>query len=292
MKKRTGPAPRPHNPYPHPAKFSANVLSVLADMMNRAMPDMGGDWSGVRVLDPFAGVGGIHELSRRLPGLRTLGIELEPEWAKQAPNKRVTIVGDSRKLSEYVGTECYEFVLTSACYGNRMADSHNARERCRNCAGTGVVDNVDRVMVNDGHGDVVPIYLSCVKCDGKGFRVHKRHTYTHYLGRQLNEFNAGKMQYGPDYRKLHFKVWRECYKVLVDGGWLFLNMKNHIRGGVEVDVVGFHKKALRDAGFQVSDVLVPVDTPHMGHGENRDDRCVEVIIVAQKIAKQKVRTNK
>ena len=68
----------------HPAKFSDEILAeigrtlVRLDVAPRA-------W----IVDPFAGVGRVHELA-----WPTFGIEIEPEWA--ATNKR-TWCGDSTK---------------------------------------------------------------------------------------------------------------------------------------------------------------------------------------------------
>lgn len=73
------------------------------------------------MLDPFAGIGRVHEL-----GFASVGVEIEPEWANQ---HRRTIVGDSRRLHFPDGF--FDGVITSPAYGNRMADHHNARDASR-----------------------------------------------------------------------------------------------------------------------------------------------------------------
>jgi len=82
-------------------------------------------------------VGGIHTLARKggpsegaLLGdgitIRTVGVELEPEWAAQHPR---TLVGDARALPFADAT--LDTVVTSPTYGNRMADHHNAKDGSR-----------------------------------------------------------------------------------------------------------------------------------------------------------------
>lgn len=97
----------------HPAKFSDALLPVL----DFFLPDEG------LVLDPFAGVGGVHKL--RTDTRMTVGVEIEPEWAMQHEG---TQVGDSTRLSEMFPEGTFDAVCTSPTYGNRLADHHNARD--------------------------------------------------------------------------------------------------------------------------------------------------------------------
>jgi SAM-dependent methyltransferase len=92
----------------HPARFTDEILRVMGDLL-RVYP---------RVLDPFAGTGRIHEIDRD-----TVGVELEPEWA--ACHER-TQVGDATDLPF---PDCeFDAIATSPCYGNRLADHHNATD--------------------------------------------------------------------------------------------------------------------------------------------------------------------
>ncbi len=94
----------------HPAKFSEPILDVIrARLHERLSPD-------ARILDPFAGVGGVHEL-----GYDSVGVEIEPEWA--ACHGR-TICGDSTRLTELFGDQPFDAVVTSPAYGNRLADRY------------------------------------------------------------------------------------------------------------------------------------------------------------------------
>lgn len=92
----------------HPAKFSKPILDALQGLVDPS-------WL---VLDPFAGVGGIHTLP-----CRTVGVELEPEWASVVPG---TIVGNALQLPFADGV--FDAVITSPTYGNRFADHHQARD--------------------------------------------------------------------------------------------------------------------------------------------------------------------
>lgn len=94
----------------HPAKFTKAIIDEA-----RKVLDLQG-FSG-HILDPFAGVGGVHALAQS--DRHTHGIELEPEWAETHPH---TIVGDATRLNYQ--DQCFEAVVTSPPYGNRMADKY------------------------------------------------------------------------------------------------------------------------------------------------------------------------
>ena len=93
----------------HPAAFPEAILKVIDRLLGDA----------VRVLDPFAGTGRIHELDHR----DTVGVEIEAEWADLHPR---TIVGDALALP--FDDASYDAIATSPTYGNRMADHHEARD--------------------------------------------------------------------------------------------------------------------------------------------------------------------
>lgn len=93
----------------HPAKFSASILEIIGGLVP----------PGALLLDPFAGTGRIHQLT----GCQTVGVELEPEWAAMDPR---TIVGDATALP--FPADSFDMIATSPCYGNRLADHHEAKD--------------------------------------------------------------------------------------------------------------------------------------------------------------------
>jgi SAM-dependent methyltransferase len=96
---------------PHPAVYPAAVVEVMAELLTGCL----------RVLDPFAGTGRIHQLAER--GWDTVGVEIEPEWAAMHPR---TQQGNALALDFADGT--FDAIATSPTYGNRFADHHHARD--------------------------------------------------------------------------------------------------------------------------------------------------------------------
>lgn len=100
----------------HPAPFSDPILNTIAEHVKGAEV----------VLDPFAGTGRVHELRDRAGVGRTIGVEIEPEWAAKHPD---TIQGDALDLEAAgIEPESVDAIATSPTYGNRMADHHDATD--------------------------------------------------------------------------------------------------------------------------------------------------------------------
>lgn len=101
----------------HPAVFSSPLLPVFKKMLDKYLHT-----TPIHVLDPFAGIGRIHELAS--DGIFTYGLEIAPKWAACHPN---TKCGDVLQLRKYYRRK-FDAIVTSPCYGNRFADHHNARD--------------------------------------------------------------------------------------------------------------------------------------------------------------------
>ena len=196
---------------PHPAKYTNCLIPEINKLLGRAE----------YILDPFAGTGKIFSLGNHL---KIKAVELEPEWA--AYDKRI-ILGNALSLP-FEG-ETFDGVVTSPCYGNRMADSFNAKDST------------------------------------------KRNTYHHALGRKPSEGSAAILQWGPGYKEFHEKAWKEVRRVLKNNGVFILNIKNHIRNGVEQDVTQWHINCLVELGFLYS-AHEKVKTPSNRFGANGSKR--------------------
>ncbi len=218
----------------HPARFSDSILAEVDRLLDRYLP------KGGLILDPFAGTGRVHELASL--DRHTTGVEIEPEWAGLHPR---TIVGNALELP--FGAASFDAVVTSPCYGNRMADHHRARDGSIRHTYTHIIQRIS------GDPD-----------------------------RQLNPDNAGLLQWGDRYRDFHSKAWGEVRRVLRDQGLVFLNVSNHIRKFVEVPVVAWHLSEFDRLGFDLLD-QVSVFTQRQRHGSNRDARAAtETIAVLAK----------
>lgn len=249
----------------HPAKFSPGVLNAvrLALLGERRLD----------VLDPFAGVGRIHELHVE-QGHNTVGVELQPEWAAAHPR---TVVGDATRLPFPGGS--FDVIATSPCYGNRMADHHDAQERCRACV-DGLVERLATPDEVDNGYELGMAFDPCGKCDGSGRRGHTRNTYAHALreaGAELATGSAAGMQWGPEYRALHIAAWQEATRVLRHGGLFVLNISNHIRDGDEQNVAEWHLYVLFTLGYRLRQVSA-IGTRRNRHGANRQLRVAAELV--------------
>jgi hypothetical protein len=216
----------------HPARFSDDLLRIFADLLPVEEYPV--------VLDPFAGTGRIHELPNR-----TVGIEIEGEWAAMHPD---TICGDALDLLGLLGfqpgrpnenVERMDAICTSPTFGNRLADHHDA-------------------------------------CDPE-----LRRSYTHDLGRQLSTNNSGTISWGDEYRNFHRWAWFQAVDVLRPGGRFVLNIKDHVRRGEIQPVAFWHLATLVDLGLSYVEARA-VDTRHLRAGANGDLRCPEWVIVLDK----------
>ena len=89
----------------HPAPFSPAVLDEIERLLDV--------WNiHGKILDPFAGIGRVHLLASNTR--KTVGIEIEPEWAHQHPDTRV---GNALAL------HLFPQVCRKRCHGCRFPTS-------------------------------------------------------------------------------------------------------------------------------------------------------------------------
>ena len=175
------------------------------------------------VLDPFGGVGTLGRLGA---GWEVTSNEIVPEWAAQGWENGCTVVviGDARYLP--FKDDSIPTLVTSPAYGNRLADQRASRTQ-----GTADETRADR----------------------------SRRTYAGFLGRRLCERNGAGMQWGRRYREFHARACAEMVRVLAPGGWLILNIKDHIRDHDEQGVPAWWCKTVRDLGLIGPDPNIDID---------------------------------
>jgi hypothetical protein len=223
----------------HPARYSPELITLFRDLLAAY------SHPGARVLDPFAGPGGIHQLDA--DGYETTGVELEPEWANLHPR---TITGSALDLP--FGPESHEAIVTSPAYGNRLADSHNASDPERRRSYT---HDLGRPLHEDNSGG-----------------MHWRTTAP-----------GGGAMGSYDYRNLHGLAWAEAVRVLTPGGLFVLNICDHYRDGLVQPVAAWHAWALGRLGLEwVESRSVP--TRKLRQGANAELREQEQVHVFRKHA--------
>lgn len=111
-------------PRKHPAKFTRSVLEASRPWLDREQDARfaGDPRARLRILDTFAGTGGVHVLHDE-HGDETWGAELEHEWASQ---HRRTVVADAERPPWRPGS--FHVLFTSPTYGNRLADLYDGRD--------------------------------------------------------------------------------------------------------------------------------------------------------------------
>jgi DNA modification methylase len=206
----------------HPARFSQPVLQLVE--RHRLLPDIG------IVLDPMAGVGGVHTLATI--GRKTIGIEIEPEWAAAHAD---TMVGNCLRLP--FGRASFDAVFTSPCYGNRLSDHHRASD-----------PSVRRSYTHD---------LQYATGDPE---------------RRLHADNSGTLRATKgEYWAFHARAWAEVHRVLRPGGRFVLNVSDHIARGEVVPVVERHADLVLLTGFTLIKEF-RTTTRRMRYGANNQAR--------------------
>lgn len=253
----------------HPATYSRKILDKLREMVAVEADRVG----HVKVLDPFAGTGGVHELAEQR--VETYGYEIQPEWAAA---HKATVCGNVLELGSVFPAGTFDCIVTSPCYGNRMADSHDAKDPCKapGCIG-GAIDVGGQEP--DGSGSICP--RPCPACGGSG--MSKRNTYAHYLRaagvEPVGQENSALMQWGPGYRAFHLNAWSVVDRALRRDGLALINVKNHHRGKRLIRVVEFHLNAFLAMGYSLEGAR-RIETRGLAQGANHGSRTGFELILA------------
>lgn len=272
-----------------PAKFTASIIDAIADeLFDHSLIDG-------TILDPFAGVGGIHKLADRYPNLTTWGIDIEPEQAALHPR---TMHGDSRHAYDLVNDLAgippiyVDAIVTSPAYGNRLADQYlgNPAERCQPCKAVGWKPRkAHEAGLPDRRDDAYPAAVmalpeehrqKCSKCAGTGRSASKRQGYAIALGRTLTPGSGAALPWGVAYRELHEAVVADVSRLLRPGGWWLVNISSALGTDGYMPVMEWWVELL--ARYAKIEKLRAIETPRSRMGANGDRRVpVEHLIVAQ-----------
>ena len=109
-----------------------------------------------------------------------------------------------------------------------------------------------------------------------------RRSYGFDLGRRPSPGSSGTLRYGPEYRELHERAWREAVRVLAPDGLFILNVSDFVRkeGGRQriVQVAEWHIAMLFRIGLRMESCET-VGTRRMRYGANRDARVDGELVV-------------
>lgn len=268
----------------HPARWSKSILVALSPIL--ANEGIAHEDGPLRAVDPFAGVGLSELVKIAPPQWQWAGLELEPEWARQAPG---TVAGDATRAPWPDAS--VDVLVTSPTYGNRFADAYDGSgDTCTDCAGTGYTDGQGPSGQGATREEAVAALVAdsverrCSRCGGRGLAPSERRSYRISLGRAASPGSSCTMKWRPGragkpYRQLHAAAWTEAMRYLKPDALIVVNVSNsletvgpkHRRVRVEHHVSEWHLQAwLRLGAFL--EAAVPVSTPRYAYGENHEQR--------------------
>ena len=215
----------------HPAVMNDDILRACKNFL----PD-----ERIKILDPFAGIGTTAEYFTEHD---VVGVEIEKEWASQNKN---TICGDS--LVEIPKLGKFDAIITSPCYGNRMADDFNQSKE----------------------------------------NTRKYITYKHFLERKLTEGTTANLHFGRKnklYEEFHKNIWKVSVDSLKDEGLFILNCKDFISNGEVMKVTKWHINTLKSFGL-THVKTVKVKSKGMRFGANYNLRLdYEYVVCLKKLSR-------
>ena len=160
--------PHAHIERQHPAPFSFQDVAHLITFFTKR---------GMRVLDPFGGVGSTAKACA-LEGRICTSIELQERWHQlaitrlerevgQGTSKNHSLIhGDTREVLQTLPNSSFDFVITSPPYWsilNKKADHKVKKERIANALATNYSDNDSSDLANiSSYGDFLDILVNDV----------------------------------------------------------------------------------------------------------------------------------
>lgn len=252
-------------PHPvHPAKFSQPILDSLQALLIAEQRRLG---RPIRVLDPLAGVGRVHTLARD-GRVETYGIEIEPEWAAchdrtactdslawmgsaaLPPGDTGSIVPNLWRHDPAIPTIVgrFDVIACSPPYGNRLADSHNAKDDSTRHSYT---HDLGRALTPGNSGNMP--------------WGHRYWAWTAGLYRLMP--NVLRPASGDD-----------------PGGLLLWNVSDFVKHKATVPAVTWHRGALYGAGWVETAPPRLVDTQRLRYGENHEARATHETILRMRPA--------
>lgn len=241
------------NPTGHPARFSPQIVAEIV----RILADQAWWWPR-HIHDPYAGTGErlgeivdwVNSIIVNDKPMTASGTEIEPEWIVRDD---LVFEGDATDPSTYP-TRDYA-IVTSPVYPNGMADSWRAADESRR--------NTYRHRLRDLRGfdeELHPNDMARWGYRGRGEKSTFRQTYWRLAEDTVRNWDSA--------------------------AFCIVNVSDFVytRGGTEViePVVNGWASLLRVNGWE-DQLRIPVGTPRLGHGANRDKRVEnEEIILAKK----------
>lgn len=215
----------------HPARFSQGIVNLAGLWIDRHMPE-----GMVVILDPFAGVGGVHKLY--FPGrFETFGVEIEQVWADAHPRNE-----QGNALEMRFGKHTIDVIFTSPTYANRLADKHK---------------------VGAGRGEKKPWVRRSY--------THDLREATGNPDAELHPKNSGRFQWGHEYRGFHEDFFTEANRVLRPGGIFILNVSDHVRAGEVIPVCKWWEALFAGWGWKCIE-RQPIETRRLRYGQNHAAR--------------------
>jgi hypothetical protein len=229
----------------HPARFSPQIIDKLERLLDDAYPA-----NQPHIHDPFAGTGErLVALARRL-NWTCSGTELEPAFIETEHVR----VGNATHQFTYPAVERYPYIIvTSPVYPNGMADSWAARDGSKH-------NTYREAKARLLDLDPPDVGLHPDNMGGMGYRGTKR---------------GGTS-------KKRVRYW-EVADQAVECWWgadaVYVNVSDFMHSNGEVEpVVEDWARLLRSHGW-TKQTHHEVETPRMGHGQNRDQRVAHEIII-------------